>query len=124
VEALGTGQTLTSATGLKLEVTGGATGIRGSVLFSRGIADQIDTVLTGMLASEGLLASKTESLTSRVADITQQREAHERRMALVEQRYVAQFTAMDTLIAKLNSTGSYLTQQLASLANLSSSGGE
>jgi flagellar hook-associated protein 2 len=41
------------------------------------------------------------------------------RMTAIEARYRAQFTALDTLISNLNSTSSFLTQQLASLANLS-----
>ena len=32
-----------------------------------------------------------------------------------EQRLLSQYNAMDLLVANLNSTGSYLTQQLASL---------
>lgn len=121
VEALGTGQTLTTAGGLKVEVTGGATGDRGSILFSRGIASQVDALLTSLLDSKGLLAAKTTSLNKQVEAVGEQREALERRMQMVEQRYIAQFTAMDTMIAKLNSTGSYLNQQLASLAKLGSS---
>jgi flagellar hook-associated protein 2 len=122
VEALGTGQTLTASNGLKVEVTGGATGDRGSILFSRGIAAQVDTLVTRLLDGKGLLASKTTSLNNQVEAIGEQWEAMERRMQMVEQRYIAQFTAMDTMIAKLNSTGSYLSQQLASLAKLG--GGE
>ncbi len=120
VEALGTGQTLTSSGGLKVEVTGGDTGDRGSVLFSHGIAAQVDSLLTRMLDDKGLLSSRSKGLDNQVKDVMTQREALERRMEMVEQRYIAQFTAMDTMIAKLNSTGSYLSQQLASLAKLGS----
>lgn len=119
VEALGTGQTLTSSGGLKVEVTGGDTGDRGSVLFSHGIAAQVDSLLTRMLDDKGLLSSRSKGLDNQVKDVMTQREALERRMEMVEQRYIAQFTAMDTMIAKLNS-GSYLSQQLASLAKLGS----
>ncbi|MCK9530858.1 MAG: flagellar filament capping protein FliD [Gammaproteobacteria bacterium] len=120
VEALGTGQTLTSSGGLKVEVTGGDTGDRGSVLFSHGIAAQVDSLLTRMLDDKGLLSSRSKGLDNQVKDVMTQRETLERRMQMVEQRYIAQFTAMDTMIAKLNSTGSYLNQQLASLAKLGS----
>lgn len=120
VEALGTGQILTAGNGLKVEVTGGGTGDRGSVLFSHGIAAQVDSLLTKMLDNKGLLTSRSKGLDNQVKDVMAQRETLERRMQMVEQRYIAQFTAMDTMIAKLNSTGSYLNQQLASLAKLGS----
>ncbi len=43
------------------------------------------------------------------------RQALYRRMERFEARLTAQFTAMDQLVASLQSTGSYLTQQLSSL---------
>ena len=41
-----------------------------------------------------------------------QREALERRMESLEARLLKQYTAMDTLVAQLQTTSSYLTQQL------------
>jgi flagellar hook-associated protein 2 len=37
------------------------------------------------------------------------------RMEAVEARYRAQFTALDTLLAQMQTTGDFLTQQLAAL---------
>lgn len=118
VEALGTGQVLTAKNGLKVEVTGGELGDRGNVLFSHGVAARVDSLLTKMLDDKGLLTSKSQTLDNRVKDVMSQREALDRRMQMVEQRYIAQFTAMDMMLAKLNSTGNYLTQQLASLPKI------
>jgi flagellar hook-associated protein 2 len=39
------------------------------------------------------------------------------RLSTIEKRYRAQFTALDTLVSSLQTTGSYLSQQLASLNN-------
>ena len=38
---------------------------------------------------------------------------------MTEQRLRAQYASLDTMISRMNTTSSYLTQQLAQLANLS-----
>jgi flagellar hook-associated protein 2 len=48
-----------------------------------------------------------------------QRIQMEARLEQTEKRLRAQFTALDTLVGRLNSTSSFLTQQLASLSALS-----
>ena len=37
-------------------------------------------------------------------------------MSVVQQRYMTQFTALDTLLAQLQQTSTFLTQQLANAA--------
>ena len=37
-------------------------------------------------------------------------------MAVVQQRYLAQFNALDSLMAQMKSTSNYLTQQLANVS--------
>ena len=41
-------------------------------------------------------------------------------MAAVEARYRKQFTALDSLLSKLSSTSSFLTQQLSGIAKIGS----
>jgi len=116
--ATGTGQVLSAsgdAAGLKLTISGGALGSRGVVNFSRGYADQLDLVLTDMLNSDGMFASVTNSLNDRISRVADDRDALARRMDGVEARLMAQFTALDILVASLNSTSNYLTSQLESL---------
>ncbi|MFA5531097.1 MAG: flagellar filament capping protein FliD, partial [Thiohalomonadaceae bacterium] len=118
VAALGNGIYLTGkgdADGLKIAIEGAATGNRGTVVFSRGVADKLNSLFDKLLDGESFLNQRTESLNDSIEDIGDQREALERRLESVQQRYMAQFTAMDALIAQLNSTGSFLTQRLASL---------
>ena len=38
----------------------------------------------------------------------------------IEKRYRAQFVALDAMLNKMNSTSTYLTQQLSQIASLSS----
>jgi flagellar hook-associated protein 2 len=42
-----------------------------------------------------------------------------RRLAQIETRYRAQFTALDTLVSSMQKTSQYLTQQLANLPSTS-----
>lgn len=72
-------------------------------------------LLTPVLQSGGYLSERIDGLNSNLKDISKQRSALELRLDAAEKRYMAQFTAMDSLVAKFNSTGSYLSQHLSSL---------
>lgn len=119
--ALGSGQYLWSNTGnsngLKVQVTGGALGSRGSVTFSRGIVDQLNTYLTNTLDSSGFLASKTSSINSQLSDISDQQTALNTRLANLQQMYLTQYTALDTLLSQMQSTSTFLTNQLSSTSS-------
>lgn len=86
-----------------------------------GLATRLDSFLQTYLKSGGTFASRTDSINSQIDDITDQREALSLRLDKLEARLLAQYNAMDAMIAQLNSTGDYLTQQLASIANIGNS---
>jgi len=118
VAAVGVGQTLTGAgdaSGLRLNITGGSVGSRGSVNFSQGYAYQLDKLVNNFVGTSGVIAARTDGLTKSVTDIGNQRNALNLRLVGVEQRLRAQFTALDQLVSKFTSTGSFLTQQLENL---------
>ncbi len=75
------------------------------------LSDYVET----QLGSDGVLTTRTEGLDATLKDLSEQRDALELRIESVRARYTAQFSRLDSLIASLNSTGSFLTQQLASL---------
>jgi flagellar hook-associated protein 2 len=87
---------------------------------SGGIATKLSDVLDGYLESNGRIDAQTQNLQSRLDDISDQRDALDLRMAAVERRYRTQFTALDTLLGQLQTTSSYLTQQLANLPGANS----
>ena len=121
--ATGTGQLLTgtsAASGLQLLIEGGSTGARGTVGFSRGIAWQLEQAITGMLDDDGTLASRTDGIDRSIEDIASRRATMERRLEGIEARYRKQFAALDGLIASMQQTSEYLTQQLANLPSSSS----
>ena len=53
-----------------------------------------------------------------IKNIGRQRVEMERRLVAVEQRYRAQFIALEMMRSSMNQTSNYLTQQLAQLSNL------
>lgn len=119
----GSGQYLTGAgdgpEGLKVLVQGGATGVRGAVSFSQGIAYQLDKLVSKLLASTGPITSRTDGVNKAIKDISNQRTKLNLRMIDIEKRTRAQFTRLDTLISNMTKTSNYLTQQLANLPKTS-----
>lgn len=120
--ATGSGQVLTGADssateGLEVEVTGGSTGSRGSVTVGKGFASRISDVVDGFLSSDGPLTSRVAGINRSIDDIGKQRDTLERRLSGVQERYLAQFTALDVMLSGMKQTSSFLTQQLAALGN-------
>jgi flagellar hook-associated protein 2 len=80
-----------------------------------GYATRLDTVIGNLTAGGGLLDNRTESLKAQVDRIGDQREALNKRIVVIQARYQAQFSALDSLLSQLNSTGAFLNQQLDNL---------
>ena len=119
VAATGSGRILTGsgdAAGLKLEITGGATGDRGTLNFTRGFADQLNTLVSGLLDDDtGLFDPLTESLQDRVSRIEDERLELNQRLENLEERYRAEFNAMDRILGQLQGTSDFLTRQLETI---------
>lgn len=119
--ATGDGQVLTvtgtgGAKGMQLRIAGNTDGALGQINFVEGIGEQAVNLVTDIVGVDGLLESKTDSLTRDLERIQEERVRLDERIASYRERLVSQFTAADSLISQLNSTGNYLTQQLAALA--------
>lgn len=127
VAASGYGQYLTGASGnaaagLTLQVLGGITGARGTVNFSQGYAYNINSVLTNILSSSGVLADATNGANSSITSIQNQAAVFTAQLTTIQANYQAQYSALDTLLANMSSTSNYLTSELASLSSSSSTG--
>lgn len=119
--ATGSGQSLTgsgNAEGLKILVSGGALGARGSVSFSQGYAYTLNSFATSLLATDGALNTRTSGITNSITSIGKQRDALTARLVGIEARYRTQFTNLDTMLSSMNQTSTYLTQQLNALQSL------
>jgi len=79
--------------------------------FASGLEGQVEAYL----GSEGLLSARTDGIQARIDDISDQRLQLDFRLEQLEARYVKQFSALDTLVAQLNQTSSYLSSQLANI---------
>jgi flagellar hook-associated protein 2 len=118
--AVGNGETLTgasgtAASGLALQVSGGTLGSRGRVEFARGYAHRLGALLDDLLSSAGPISGRTDGINRSIENLDERRATVERRLQTIEQRYRAQFAALDTLISNLQSTSNFLSQQLARL---------
>lgn len=80
-----------------------------------------NSALDGIVGTSGTIATATQSANSSIKDITAQEAEVSNRLSQIEANYRTQFTALDTLIASMSQTSSYLTQQLASIASITSS---
>jgi flagellar hook-associated protein 2 len=129
-DALGVGTAETSALGIsstetgRLEFESGtfvtrltdepeatATAVTGE----NGLITRLRAQVQAYSGSEGLITARTEGLDARIDDIAEARLDLEERLVRVERRLVDQFSALDALVAQLNTTGSFLTQQLDNL---------
>jgi flagellar hook-associated protein 2 len=77
-----------------------------------GVAARLYGIVDTTIRADGQVTTRTERLQRDKRSIEQDRVALDRRMESVERRYRAQFIAMDTLLSQLQSTGTYLSQQL------------
>lgn len=113
VTATGSGQTLSITNGFSIDVLGGNTGTRGSLGFSRGFIESLNDLLDDNLnATTGSLVAREKGLNESLADIGDDRIALNLRMASVEARLIAQFSALDLLVAQFQATANFLTQQI------------
>ncbi|MCB1918168.1 MAG: flagellar filament capping protein FliD [Rhodocyclaceae bacterium] len=87
-----------------------------------GLAAQISDRLGSLLGVGGTIESRTNSYTQSKDGFGDRIEQLERRMTAIEDRYRRQYAALDTLVASMNTTGNFLSQQLLSLQNLTSNG--
>lgn len=71
--------------------------------------------ITGLTNDTGAISNRVSSLNSSISSYKDRQTALEIRVAMVEKRYRAQFTALDTMMSKMTTTSSYLSQQLANL---------
>jgi flagellar hook-associated protein 2 len=121
LSAAGSGQTLTGtgdASGLQLKVTGGATGERGVVKFARGYAYELDQLIGAMLEKDSLFEGRMDGINASIKDIGARRDALTLRLNQVEKRYRSQFSALDTMLARMQSSSSFLASQLAALPKI------
>jgi len=101
--------------GLKVEIRGGALGVRSPITVRHGVVDKIDDFLKKVLASEGSMEAKTNGIKGQIDGVLSSRKRLNERLENLQTFYTKQFSALDVMVAKMNATGSSLTGQLSSL---------
>ena len=82
----------------------------------KGLAQDIATVLEGLTDTDGVITTRSTNATTAVTDYQGELAALEVRIEALYQRYLGQFSAMEGMMASMNSTKDYLTGQLENLS--------
>jgi flagellar hook-associated protein 2 len=85
---------------------------------SDGVSVKFDSLLGDLVSSSGIFQTRENALNDQLRSLDDQQSALDTRIESFTKRYRAQFTALDTLVTQLNSTGSFLTQQLDAAAKI------
>lgn len=83
-----------------------------------GYATTLGSWATNVLSSSGTLTSVTNGLGKSIQDIGKQRIAIQARLVNIEKSYRAQYTALDRVLSSMNTTQTYLTQQINSMQSI------
>ena len=81
----------------------------------RGLAGDIYVLIDDMLASDGVFANQSDVLEAKAGDYADQLVALNLRMEGIYDRYLAQFTAMETAVDQMNGMKDYLKTALSGL---------
>lgn len=89
-----------------------------------GLGTQLNTSLTNMMSTavgkEGVIKNAIDGVNSQLDELGDRYEKMQDRIEATMARYKAQFSNLNSLITKMNSTSSYLTQQFSSSSSSSS----
>lgn len=79
---------------------------------NNGFAKKITSWADSLLSTDGTLTGKSKSIQSQINANTKDQEKMSDRIAAIEKRITAQYTALDTTMANANALSKYVTQQI------------
>ncbi len=85
------------------------------------VGSAFKTGLDSVVGTSGSITAATDSTNRMIKEIQKRQTALSDRLTQIEARYTKQFASLDTLVASMNQTSSWLTQQLANLPGSSNS---
>ena len=110
--------TVDDASGLRLKITGGNVGDRGSVTYITGFGDQLKDIMDSFLnGQKSVLGVKQAGLDDELTGVDDDRAKMETRISAQEARLKSQFLYNDALIQTLNTTLDYVKQQFEAMNN-------
>jgi flagellar hook-associated protein 2 len=101
-----------NAAGLSINVSSTA---GGTIVLSNGVTSQFAQLLDGLLGDDNTLDLRIANLNTRAESLTDDKAQMERRLEAIEKRYRLQFSALDSLLSELTSTGEFLAQQMKNI---------
>ncbi|MFT7559292.1 MAG: flagellar hook-associated protein 2 [Flavobacteriales bacterium] len=93
----------------------GENAVSATVNFSRGFAGELNALIESFLATDGVIATRTETLGNNIDALEEDETALDRRMTSYEERLLNQFIAMERIISSLSSSGSFLDNLINTL---------
>jgi flagellar hook-associated protein 2 len=85
---------------------------------TNGVATRLFAKVEESLKSNSAIDSRTQNLVKQQKVLSDRQASVNSRMETVRAGYVRQFTALDSMLAKMQTTSSYLSQQIDQLASL------
>jgi flagellar hook-associated protein 2 len=116
-----TGQLDTNSSTLTNALTSNLAAVGNLLGGTNGIATQIDTLINQYTGPSGLLSSINQGLQSSLSSVSQQQTALQAELAIYSATLTSQYNAMDTAVASLKETQTYLTAEFNPNASSSSS---
>ena len=86
-----------------------------------GMAGLLNGAIDKMTGDQGLIANATDGLNQSIDSLDDLYDRTQQQINSTMARYRSQFSQLDGLIAKMNSTSNYLTQQFEALSNINKS---
>ncbi|MHB1077008.1 flagellar filament capping protein FliD [Thiobacillus sp.] len=84
---------------------------------STGFATRLTDWAQSTLSPGGLIDTRTQSLNKYVQDRNDEIDRLENQMTALQKKYTAEYTNLNLLLSRMNSTSTYLTQQLGSTSS-------
>jgi len=122
VAAFGYGNVLLPALGSKAEglsMTVGPGATSGTVTFSRGFGSSFTRLINDFLKSNGMIKTRETSINKDVDKVKKDQVALDRRSEAYRLRLQSQFSAMESIVRSLKSTGTFLTGAFKALSGSS-----
>ncbi len=95
--------------------------VKGLLGEESGVGKNLRDILLNFNGTNGLLADRSKGLDDRMKSITKQRTDLDARMERLEASYRRQFVALDAMMGQMQSTSTYISQQLSLLSNSNNS---
>lgn len=82
---------------------------------NQGVAALFSNLATQLTSSNGVVSIRQAGINSRINNLTTQITQKQARIATLQQQYLNQFNSINNIVSKFQSTGTFLTQQIAAL---------